>query len=64
MVCAMIEKRRIICGQESDGDEGIREKKERKTEPEVLLVGERVVRGGSLQDRAKWMRLIRNIDPA
>ena len=41
MVCAMIEKRRIICGQERDGDEGIREKKERKTEPEVLLVGER-----------------------
>ena len=34
MVWACIEKRRIICRQESD--EGAREKKERKTEAEVV----------------------------
>ena len=36
MVWARIEKRRRICGQESDGDEGAGKKKERKTEAEVV----------------------------
>ena len=27
------------------------------------LVGERTGRGGSVQDRVQWRRLIRNIDP-
>ena len=52
--------RRRICEQESD-----RKKKQRWLDyisPE-RLVGERVVRGGSTQDRFKWRRLIRNIDP-
>ena len=50
---ARIEKRIMICGQESDGDGGAGEKKERKTETEVVsqhrerLVGERIVRVGS-----------------
>ena len=35
MVWACIEKRRRVCGQESDGDGGDGEKKERKTETEV-----------------------------
>ena len=53
MVWACIEKRRRIRRQESDGDGGAWEKKERKTEDEVVgqhqeqLVGERIVRGGS-----------------
>ena len=36
MVWAGIEKRRRICGQESDGDGGAGEKKERKTEAEMV----------------------------
>ena len=50
MVWACIEKRRIICGQDSDGDVRAAEKKERKTEAEVIgqhqerLVGEKIVR--------------------
>ena len=36
MVSACIEKRRRICGQESDGDVGAGEKKERRTEMEVV----------------------------
>ena len=50
---ACIEKRRRVCGQESDGDGGIGEKKERKAEADVVgqhqkrLVGETVVREGS-----------------
>ena len=31
-----IEKRRIMCGQESDDDEGAGKKKERKTKAEVV----------------------------
>ena len=52
MVWACIEKRRRICRQESDGDGGAGEKKERKTKAEVpglhqeRLVGERIGRGG------------------
>ena len=48
-----IHKRRRIRGQEIDGDGGAGEKKQRKTEAEVVgyhqerLVGERTVRGGS-----------------
>ena len=33
---ACIEKRRRICGQETDGDGGAGEKKERKTKAEVV----------------------------
>ena len=53
MVWACMEKRRIIRGQESDGDGGAGKKKERKTKAEVVgqqneqLVGERIVSGGS-----------------
>ena len=36
MVWACIEKRRIICGQESHGDGGAGEKKDRKTEAEMV----------------------------
>ena len=48
----MYEKRRRIRRQESDGDGGDLEMKERKTKAEVVgqhqerLVGERIVRGG------------------
>ena len=50
MVC--IEKRILILRQESDGDGGAGEKKERKTKAELVgwhqerLVGERIVNGG------------------
>ena len=52
VVWACIEKRRRICRQESDGDGGAGEMKERKTEggwitSRKILVGERIVRGGS-----------------
>ena len=52
MVWARIEKRRLIRRQESDGDGGAGEKKERKTKAEVdgyhreRLVGERIIKGG------------------
>ena len=52
MVWARTEKRRRIRRQESDGDEGAGEKKERKTKAEVdgyhreRLVGERIIKGG------------------
>ena len=52
MVWSCIEKRRRIRRQESDGDGGAGEKKERKTKAEVVgqhqerLVGERIVREG------------------
>ena len=52
MVWACIENRIRICRQESDGDGGAGEKKERKTKAEVdgyhreRLVGERIIRGG------------------
>ena len=36
VVWAGIEKRRRICAQESDGDGGAGEKKERKTKAEVV----------------------------
>ena len=36
MVWACIEKRRIMCGQESDGDRGAVEEKERKSEAQVV----------------------------
>ena len=36
MVWGWIEKRRRICRQESDGDGGAGEKKERKTKEEVV----------------------------
>ena len=36
VVWACIEKRRRICGQESDGDGGAGKKKESKTEAEVV----------------------------
>ena len=36
MVWACIEKGRRICGQENDGDRGAVEKKERKSEAEVV----------------------------
>ena len=53
VVWACVEKRRRISGQENDGDRDAREKKERKTEAEVVgqhqerLVGEKIVRGRS-----------------
>ena len=53
MVWACNEKIRRIRRQESDGDGGAGETKERKTNVEVVgqhqerLVGERIVRGGS-----------------
>ena len=53
MVWARIEKRRRIRRQESDGDGGAGETKERKTKADVVgqhqerLVGERTVGGGS-----------------
>ena len=52
MVWACIEKRRRIRRQETDGDGGAVEKKERKTKAEVdgyhreRLVGQRIDRGG------------------
>ena len=52
MVWARIEKRRRIRRQESDGDRGAGEKKERKTKAEVdgyrreRLVGEGIIKGG------------------
>ena len=61
MVWACIEKRRRICPQESDGDGGAREKKESKTEEEV--VGQHQERQFSLR-QVQWRHLIRNIDPA
>ena len=66
MVCACIEKRRRICGQESDGDGVAGENKKRKTEAEVVgehqerLAGERT---DEAQDRIKRRRIIRNIEP-
>ena len=53
MIWTCIEKRTRICGQESDGDGGAGENKERNTETEVVglrqkrLVGDRTVKGGS-----------------
>ena len=50
MVWTRIEKRRRIRRQESDGDGGAGEKKERKTKAEVVgwhqerLVGERIIK--------------------
>ena len=55
----------MVCGEESDGDRGVGEKKEEKTKADVVvqhqerLVGERIGRGGI----ASWGRLIRNMDP-
>ena len=36
MVWASIENRRILCGQDSDGDGGVEEDKEMKTKEEVV----------------------------
>ena len=67
MVWACIEKRRSIRGQESDGDGGAWEKKERKTEAWLDNIkndlSERELSGEEAQDRVQWRRLIRNIDP-
>ena len=68
MVWACIEKRRRIRREESDGDGGAGEKKERKTKAGCLYninndLSERELSGEDAQDRAKWRRLIRDIDP-
>ena len=55
MVWARIEKRRRTRRQESDGNGGAGEKKERKTKAEVngyhpeRLVGERIIKGGPVR---------------
>ena len=55
-----------ICGQESDSDGGAGEKKERKTEAEVVGHQERLV-GDDCQGRkrktVKWRRLIETLSP-
>ena len=59
------EEEYVVCGEESDGDRGVGEKKEEETKAEVVvqhqerLVGERIGRGGI----ASWGRLIRNMGP-
>ena len=68
MVWACIEKRRRITREESDGDGGAGEKKERKTKPGCLYninndLSERELSGEDARDRTKWRRLIRDIDP-
>ena len=66
-VWACIEKRIIICGQESYDNGGAEEKKERKTEAGAVgqhqerLVGEIIVRGGSA--RPSSMEASRKVDP-
>ena len=62
MVWACIEKTNTY-RQQSDGDGGADEKKERDSKAEVVgqhqkrLVGERELSGEDAQDRAKWRRL-------
>ena len=66
MVWARIEKRRRIRRQESDGDGGAGEKKERKTKAEVdgyHDLAEKELSREDTQYRAKWRSLIRHIDP-
>ena len=68
MVWACIEKRRRIHREESDGDGGAGEKKARKTKARCLYninndLSERELSGEEAQDRTKWRRLIRDIDP-
>ena len=63
--------RRWVCAirrEESDGDGCAREKKERKTKAGCLYkinndMSERELSGDDAQDRTKWRRLIRDIDP-
>ena len=69
MVWACFEKRRRIRREESDGDGGAGEKKERKTKAEVVVdsirndLSERGLSEEDAQDRPRWRRLIRHIDP-
>ena len=65
MVWACIEKRRRIRREESDGDGGAGEKKVRKTKAGCLynINNDLSERGDEAQDRTKWRRLIRDIDP-
>ena len=65
-----ISKRRQIRWQKSDVDGGAGEKKERKTEADMVRldniktdVSERELLGEEAQYRVQWRRLIRNIDP-
>ena len=65
---ACIENRRRIRREESDGDGGAGGKKERKTKAGCLYntnndLSDREVSGEDAQDRTKWRRLIRDVDP-
>ena len=62
MVRACTEKRRRIRRQESDGDGGAEEKKERKTIADSTRNDLSESREDT-QDRTNWRRLIRHIDP-
>ena len=67
-VWACIEKRRRICGQESDCDGCAGEKNQSKIEAEVVDnikndLSERVLSREDVQDLAKGRRLKRHIDP-
>ena len=62
------QKRRRIRREESDGDGGAGENKERKTKAGCLYninndLFQRELSGEDAQDRTKWRRLIRDIDP-
>ena len=48
---ACIEKRRRICGQESDGDGGIGEKKERKANADVVVQHQKRLVGDTVRKR-------------
>ena len=69
MVWTCFEKRRRIRREENDGDGGAGEKKERKTKAEVVVdsirndLSERGLSEEDAQDRPRWRRLIRHIDP-
>ena len=57
-----------MCGQESDGDRGAVEEKERNSETQVVgyirnHLSERELSGDETQCRINWKRLIRYIDP-
>ena len=68
MVWACIRKRRRIRMQESDGDGGAGEKRRGRSKMRWLDnikndLSERELSGEDAQDRAKWRRIIRHIDP-
>ena len=68
MVWACIAKRRRIRREESDGDGGAGEKKEIKTKAGCLYdinndLSETELPEDDAQDRTKWRRLTRDIDP-